>query len=97
MARTVKDFFTDEDFARAFCYPSTSHKVMDIDLVQACRLEANAKLNAFLQCQEKLYGDSRLGSYHGKPLLWSIDEKPESTHECRIVGVEKIEKQKVDK
>lgn len=51
---------------------------------------ANAVLNAYVQCLEKVYGDARLGSYHGKPLLWSIDEKPESTHSVRLIDLERL-------
>lgn len=52
--------------------------------------QANAKLNAYIQCLEKVYGDARLGSYHGIPLLWSVDEKPESTHSVRLIDIQKL-------
>lgn len=59
---------------------------------QSCARRANEKLNAYTQCLEKVYGDMRLGSYHGVPLLWSIDEKLDSTHMARIVSIDRIEK-----
>lgn len=49
----------------------------------------NKKLNAYLQCQERVYGDIRLGSYHGKPILWSVDQKDDSTHSAVVVMIEK--------
>lgn len=51
---------------------------------------ANVKLKAYIQCLEKVYGDIRLGGYHGRPLLWSIDEKPDSTHSVRLIGLERL-------
>lgn len=53
---------------------------------------ANTKLNAYLQCQEKVYGDIKLGSYHHKPLFWSVDEKEDSTHSCRVIDIERIDR-----
>lgn len=53
---------------------------------------ANAKLNAYIQCEDKFYGDIKLGGYHGKPLLWSVDEQPNSTHTCRIIDVKRIQR-----
>lgn len=78
----MKDFFKPEDF--------DMQEGGWLDREAADR--ANAKLNAYIQCLEKVYGDSRLGSYHGKPLLWSIDEKADSTHSVRLIDLEKIQR-----
>lgn len=51
---------------------------------------ANTKLNAYIQCQEKLYGDLRLGSYHGAPVLWDVMQDPRHTFEARIICVKRI-------
>lgn len=53
---------------------------------------ANDKLSAYIQCLDKVYGDIKLGSYHGAPLLWSVDEKDDSTHSARLIDLKKIER-----
>lgn len=92
----MKDFFKPKDFERpvqcvggSFAATQAAALEEHKEAYRAAEI-ANAKLNAFLQCQQKLYGDSRLGNYHGAPILWSIDEKSESTHSCRIVDIEQL-------
>ncbi len=78
----MKDLFNPEDF----------EKDLDPIMPKASSIASTANniLNAYTQCLEKVYGDIKLGSYHGIPLLWSVDEKPESTHVARII-VEKLQ------
>lgn len=75
----MKDLFKSEDF-------NCEHDELGNYYSEA----ANTKLNAYIQTLEKVYGDIKLGSYHGIPLLWSVDEKPDSTHSVRLIGVETI-------
>lgn len=84
------DLFKPEDFM----YGRTDFKQAQIEIEWALHAVdvANRKLNAYIQCLEKVYGDITLGSYHGMPLLWSVDEKPESTHSVRLIGLEKIQR-----
>lgn len=65
-------------------------RVRDPSIRRRAADASNAKLNAYIQCLDKFYGDIKLGSYHGAPLLWSVDEKPDSTHSVRLIGVERL-------
>lgn len=76
------ELFKPEDFEELF--------FTDSKMAEGVATQANTKLSAYIQCLDNLYGDIRLGSYHGKPLLWSVDEKADSTHAARLIDVRKI-------
>lgn len=52
--------------------------------------QANQKLWAIIQCQEKLRGSLGSGEYHGVPVAWFCRSCPTDTHEARIIDVRKL-------
>ncbi len=75
------NLFYPEDFEEGYGRP---------DVCNIAAIKADAKLNAYVQCLEKVYGDMRLGSYHSLPILWTVDWTPKSTHSVRLIGVERL-------
>lgn len=86
-----ENFFKPEDFKDVLVLEEDDiyRKIFphEIDMIISV---ANRKLWMILQCEQKVYGNTKFGAYHGVPTIWGPTNEEPDTHQGTLIDLKKL-------